>query len=82
MVRFLTPSWLRQDKALIAARREALQHMRRVREGDESVSKMELEVRVMRDQAALAKAELDRCLHTLSLYDRRHLHSGETLGVC
>ena len=56
--------------------------MQRVREGDESVSKMELEARAMRDQVALAKAELDRCLCSLSLADRHHPHAGEARGVC
>ena len=49
-----------QDKALMGARREAAQHLQRVREGDEAVSKLEAEARAMRDQVALAKAELDR----------------------
>ena len=71
-----------QDKALIAARREAAQHMQRVREGEESVAKMELEARAMRDQVAAAKAELDRCPRALSLHDRRYTHAGEAQGVC
>ena len=71
-----------QDKALIAARREAAQHMQRVREGEESVAKMELEARAMRDQVAAAKAELDRCLRARSLLDRHHAHAGEAQGVC
>ena len=71
-----------QDKALIVARREAAQHMQRVREGEESMSKMELEARAMRDQVAAAKAELDRCLRALPLHDRRHTHAGEAEGVC
>ena len=49
-----------QDKALIGARREAAQHLQRVREGDDAVAKLEAEARSVRDQAALAKAELDR----------------------
>ena len=49
-----------QDKALMGARREAAQHLQRVREGDEAVSKLEAEARAMRDQVALAKTELDR----------------------
>lgn len=44
----------------MGARREAAQHLQRVREGDEAVSKLEAEARAMRDQVALAKAELDR----------------------
>ncbi len=49
-----------QDKALIGARREAAQHLQRVREGDDSVAKLEADARSMRNQVALAKAELDR----------------------
>ena len=56
--------------------------MQRVREGEESVSKMELEARAMRDQMAAAKAEQDRCLRSPSLPDRRHTHAGEAQGVC
>lgn len=49
-----------QDKALIGALREAAQHLQRLREGDDAVAKLEAEARSVRDQAALAKAELDR----------------------
>ena len=49
-----------QDKALIGARREAAQHLQRVREGDDAVTKLEGDTHSMRDQVALAKAELDR----------------------
>ena len=56
--RRLTPS--AQDKALIGARREAAQHLQRVRECDDAVAKLEAEARSMRDQVALSKAEVDR----------------------
>ena len=52
--------YILQDKALIGARREAAQHLQRVRDGDDAVSKLEAEARSMQDQVALAKAELDR----------------------
>ncbi len=49
-----------QDKALVVARREAAQHLQRVREGNEAVFKLEAEAHVMRDQVAVTKAGLDR----------------------
>lgn len=44
----------------MAARREAAQQAQRVREGEEAAAALEADARAARDQAALAKAELDR----------------------